>query len=251
MHYYKRHLGDYARDTGHLTALEHGVYNLLLDWYYINECPIPEDKAIRISRGNPEETKTVLSEFFSLSERGWVNKRAEVDIADYKVRAEKNRDTGKLGGRPKKTQTVSETNPETTLATSHKPLAITEKEQEQSPATADVPVPAKPKRAKSAELTLAEFADKCAEAGEQVIPADHAVWAYAEKVGLPADYVALAWGGFKAKHTAPGNPKRQASWRQTFLNSVKGNWTGYWAISQTGEYYLTTAGKQAEREARA
>lgn len=26
MNYYERHLGDYARDTGHLSIMEHGVY---------------------------------------------------------------------------------------------------------------------------------------------------------------------------------------------------------------------------------
>ena len=34
MNYYERHLGDYARDTGHLSMLEHGAYSLLLDRYY-------------------------------------------------------------------------------------------------------------------------------------------------------------------------------------------------------------------------
>lgn len=131
MNYYKRHLGDYARDTGHLSALEHGIYGLLLDWYYINERPIPADKAFRIAKGNRTETETVLSEFFTLGDEGWRHARADREIADYQARAEVNRVTGKLGGRPRKTQTVSERkpngNPNVTLATSHKP----QEEQEQ------------------------------------------------------------------------------------------------------------------------
>lgn len=125
MNYYKRHLGDYARDTGHLTALEHGIYTLLLDWYYVNECPIPFDKAIRIARGNPEQTQMVLEEFFKRQEtgqKGWIHSRADREIQEYQAKAERNREVGKLGGRPKKTQTVSERNPDVTLATSHKPL---------------------------------------------------------------------------------------------------------------------------------
>jgi hypothetical protein len=31
MKFYQRHLGDYARDTAHLSLLEHGVYSVLLD----------------------------------------------------------------------------------------------------------------------------------------------------------------------------------------------------------------------------
>lgn len=140
MNYYKRHLGDYARDTGHLSALEHGVYNLLLDWYYINERPIPADKAIRIAKGNRMETETVLAEFFFLTDEGWRHSRADREICDYQSRAEANRIIGKLGGRPRKTQTVSERkpngNPNVTLATSHKPLANT-KEEASRPALPD------------------------------------------------------------------------------------------------------------------
>lgn len=134
MNYYKRHLGDYARDTGHLSALEHGIYTLLLDWYYINECPIPDAKAKRIARGNPEETQTVLGEFFIETPEGWRHARADREIAEYKEKADRNREAGKLGGRPKKTQTVSERNPDITLATSHKPL----EEQEQA---AEITIP--------------------------------------------------------------------------------------------------------------
>lgn len=132
MHYYKRHLGDYARDTGHLTALEHGIYTLLLDWYYVNERPIPADKAIRIARGNPEETETVLREFFHLTDDGWRHHRADREIEAYTARSEVNREAGKLGGRPKKTQTVSETepkrNPDKTLTTNQEPLTKNQEE---------------------------------------------------------------------------------------------------------------------------
>lgn len=136
MNYYKRHLGDYAKDTGHLTALEHGVYTLLLDWYYANERAIPDSLTIRIARGNPEETQTVLSEFFQKTDAGWVHNYADRVIAEYNAKADRNRASGLLGGRPKKTQTVSEANPQETLATSHKPLAISQEEkQKKAPAT--------------------------------------------------------------------------------------------------------------------
>lgn len=128
MHYYKRHLGDYARDTGHLTALEHGVYTLLLDWYYANERPIPLDKPTRIARGNPEETQMVLDEFFHKTPEGWIHGYADRQIAEYQAKAERNREVGKLGGRPPKTQTVSKRNPEETLTINHKPLTTNHKE---------------------------------------------------------------------------------------------------------------------------
>jgi uncharacterized protein YdaU (DUF1376 family) len=72
MNYYERHLGDYARDTAHLSILEHGVYTLLLDRYYATEQPIPADQAHRVARARSREEKAavdaVLSEFFVLEE---------------------------------------------------------------------------------------------------------------------------------------------------------------------------------------
>ena len=128
-----------------------------------------------------------------------------------------------------------------------------EKEQEQAPASADAtPADPKPKKPKRAEITLAAFAEQCREAGEAVIPEDDAVFAYAEKVGLPDEYVGLAWTWFKAKYTdGSGKAKRYADWRATFRNAVKDCWPKFWAIGQGGEFYLTTAGKQAQLEAQA
>jgi uncharacterized protein YdaU (DUF1376 family) len=101
MHYYQHNIGDYARDTGHLTILEHGVYRLLLDWCYLNEKPITTEQAIRVSRGNPTETQSVLSEFFLLVSDGWMHKRIAIELEAYHAKAEKNRKNGAKGGRPK------------------------------------------------------------------------------------------------------------------------------------------------------
>ena len=35
MHYYTKHIKDYKTDTAHLTLLEHGVYNSLIDLYIL------------------------------------------------------------------------------------------------------------------------------------------------------------------------------------------------------------------------
>lgn len=105
MNYYERHLGDYARDTAHLTILEHGIYTLLLDRYYATERPIPDDQACRIARARDETEKkgvvSVLQEFFVLEEGCWVNKRAEAEIAAARDRINAARENGRKGGRPK------------------------------------------------------------------------------------------------------------------------------------------------------
>ena len=44
MHYYRKHVKDYIADTSHLTMLEHGVYNILIDTYVLTEKPLSLDK---------------------------------------------------------------------------------------------------------------------------------------------------------------------------------------------------------------
>lgn len=92
MNYYNRHLGDYARDAGHLTALEHGIYNLLIDWYYVNEQPIPDGKAHRFARCEPGQVRAVLEEFFTLDGDCWRHKRIDREIAEYRAKADRNRE---------------------------------------------------------------------------------------------------------------------------------------------------------------
>lgn len=119
-----------------------------------------------------------------------------------------------------------------------------------TPASDDAAPPVT-KKPKGQSCTLPTFLTACREAGEDAIPADDPIHAYAERVGLPSDYVRLAWRWFKSKYgpDGSGRAKRYTDWRRHFRNSVEGGWPKYWAIDQSGGYYLTTAGKQAEREA--
>lgn len=134
MHYYKFNIADYRKDTGHLSTIEHGIYRQLIDWYYLDEQPIPEETQVVIRRlrlGSDEVNflQNVLSDFFVLGKTGYTHKRIEVEIKDYQEQVEKNKNNGKLGGRPKKTQVVisglpdeSQNNPnQEPLTINHKP----------------------------------------------------------------------------------------------------------------------------------
>lgn len=155
MNYYKHHLGDYAAATRHLSLLEHGVYRCLIDIYYISEAPLPKDlRAVcRLvcarSKDEREAVELILEEFFLLTDDGWRNSRCDLEIEAAQAKAEKNRELGKRGGRPKKTETetVSENNPdgfqnETETVSennpSHKPLANSHK-PEVNPLASGVP----------------------------------------------------------------------------------------------------------------
>ncbi len=89
MNYYEHHLGDYMRDTAHLSMLEDGAYRRLMDAYYIKEAPIPTElrDACRLARAQAkqerEAVEIVLKEFFSLEPDGWHHKRCAAEIARY------------------------------------------------------------------------------------------------------------------------------------------------------------------------
>ncbi|MHB0973937.1 MAG: YdaU family protein [Thiobacillus sp.] len=115
MNYYERHLGDYAKDTVHLTMIEHGAYSVLLDRYYATECGIPADQVHRLARARTREEKqavdSVLSDFFELIEGIWINHRAEEEIAKAQTKIKAAQENGKRGGRPRKNQTQTEQKP--------------------------------------------------------------------------------------------------------------------------------------------
>ena len=97
MNYYPRHLGDYARDAGHLTLAEHGAYTLLLDRYYASERPIGREEAFRICRAISKQDKAavtrVLTEFFRWTDAGYRNKRADDEIAKAQGKSGKARES--------------------------------------------------------------------------------------------------------------------------------------------------------------
>lgn len=126
MHYYKFNIADWHLATSHLSLEEEAVYFKLINFYYDSEAAIPleTDSVIRRLRlGSVKDiVGIVLKEFFVLQNDGWHHLRCDDEIAKYHHKAEVNQRIGKLGGRPKKTQTVSVGIPEITLTTNHKPI---------------------------------------------------------------------------------------------------------------------------------
>lgn len=106
MHYYKRHIGDYAKKAGHLSVLEHGVYTLLLDAYYDREQPPTRAEAVRIARcRTPDEQAAldaVLADFFHEVDGRYVQDRVEEEFKKAEAQARANQANGSLGGRPRK-----------------------------------------------------------------------------------------------------------------------------------------------------
>jgi uncharacterized protein YdaU (DUF1376 family) len=137
MFYYSFHVGDYIHDTAHLSNDEDLAFRRLLDLYYTQEQPISnktQEVARRIRMATHVDiVQVVLNEFFVLDKANdcWRHKRCDETIAAYQAKAERNREVGKLGGRPKskpssnpsKTQMVSKDNPNhKPITNNHKPI---------------------------------------------------------------------------------------------------------------------------------
>lgn len=125
----------------------------------------------------------------------------------------------------------------------HDAIPETEREAErETEGGASAPAAGAPKKPR--EQTLPEW---LATIEGDAIPADDPIFTYASGVGLPADFLLIAWREFEARSTDSG--KRYRDWRKAFRNCVRANWYSLWAMDREGAYYLTTAGKQAERAA--
>lgn len=149
MNFYKHHIGDYDQATRHLSFVEDAAYSRLIRKYYAEEAPLPKDlkKILRLIGARTKEEKAavevVLEEFFELGEDGYHNSRCDRELEAKQAKAEVNRQVGKLGGRPKKTETQTEptNNPngyetetitvsEKTLASNQKPVTNNQIEEQ-------------------------------------------------------------------------------------------------------------------------
>jgi len=113
MIWYKFHIGDYLTHTVHLSDAEDLAYRRLLDLYYMSEKMIPlnHEAVARKIRLDLDITESVLGEFFERTENGYFNHRCDAEVIKYQHQVENNRQLGKRGGRPKKTESIAKDNP--------------------------------------------------------------------------------------------------------------------------------------------
>lgn len=104
MKFYKRFPGDITIKTGDLTLVEFGAYDRLLDHYYAKEQPIDPTRIYIVTRCQTAADRAavdrVLAEYWTLTEAGWVQERADEMIAEALPKIEAARENGKKGGRP-------------------------------------------------------------------------------------------------------------------------------------------------------
>lgn len=111
MNFIKLYVGDYQRDTGHLSIAEHGAYLLMLQHYYATEKPLPTGKPLhRLLRAETKEDReaieSVAKQFWIETQAGLINERADEEIQKAAHQRTVNQEIGRRGGRPKKTDSV-------------------------------------------------------------------------------------------------------------------------------------------------
>jgi len=127
MNYYQFHIGDYRSATAHLSLEEDATYKRLIDYQYDKEAPIPNDPAViaRRLRSTEALVRSILQEFFVLSEDGWLNCRVMEEIGSHQEFIDKQKFNGRKGGR--KTHAIADANPPLTLPSTNTQLPVLNK----------------------------------------------------------------------------------------------------------------------------
>lgn len=96
MNFYKHYIGDFQRDTGHLSLTERGAYLTLMHHYYATEKPLPNDHSAlcRVAGAITKQEQAavrVAMGFFVKVDSGLMHSRIEAEIEKAGQQADTNR----------------------------------------------------------------------------------------------------------------------------------------------------------------
>ena len=250
--------------------VEDAAYRRLLDVYYTREAPLPLDrKAVqKLARAQSKDERAavdyVLDEFFVEHDDGWHQLRCDEEIAKYlekAPRAAEKRENAKerqQRARERRAAMFEELRGygvtpswDTKTADLETLLSQAKERASHAPVTRDdtathTPVikpptsfanaqeVAPPVTAKQKAKVFRSWLTDIRNAGEKPVSAYLPVWDYADKAGLPAEWIELAWLRFRERYEndEKASRKRYTDWRRVFLNAVEGNWLGLWCWSE-------------------
>lgn len=164
MHYYSHNIGDYRKDTHHLSLLEHGVYRQLLDTYYLSEKPLNLDHAILMrthcarNADDVQAIENVLRDFFVRTEEGYIHKRCDVEIEAFHSKSVSARESAKARWdrvRAEKEANAMRTHSEGNA--NHKPLTKNQEPEDQEPLSPSATPAVKPERKEPAFKRILEI----------------------------------------------------------------------------------------------
>ena len=97
MNYYPFHIGDYISHTSHLSDAEDLAYRRMIDLYYQTEEPFKDIAWVaRRIKSTSEIVKLLLEEFFEFDSEVWRSKRADEEIAKYRLKADSARNANRV-----------------------------------------------------------------------------------------------------------------------------------------------------------
>lgn len=221
MNFYKHYIGDFQRDTGHLSLTERGAYLSLMHHYYATEKPLPSslDALCRIagavSKIEREAVKEV-TKFFVLVDSGLMHNRIEAELEKAGDVSNTNREIAIA--REAKRRATKESRPEHEACTK-RDESVTRTEHEQS--TNQTPDTINNKTIKTKTQKRAAGADVFPEISNRELVADWleirklkklattgtAIAGFVREAGLSGLSLEAVlticcengWGGFKAK----------------------------------------------------
>jgi hypothetical protein len=117
-----------------------------------------------------------------------------------------------------------------------------------SPSASSTNTPISPQGGKrTSAVGLKTWIETRRAAGQKLIPDDDPIHEYAEKTGIPVEFLTLAWLEFRHRYCQP-DAKKYIDWPKVFRTAVRCNYLKLWYLDAgSGQYGLTTAGKQAQR----
>jgi uncharacterized protein YdaU (DUF1376 family) len=128
MYYYQFNIGDYASHTRNLSLLEDLAYRRLLDEYYLHEHPLSAsvtDVARQIGfRDHEDSVKFVLDTFFVMTDKGYINPRADKEISHFHSKIAQASNAGKASAQRRlnaRSTDVQPTNNQQPITNNHKP----------------------------------------------------------------------------------------------------------------------------------
>ena len=206
MHYYQFNIGDYASHTRYLTPMQDLAYRRLLDLYYLKEKPIPNNNPAALIGMNDclTDVEQVLNEYFVPTNNGWVNNRAEQQIAEYQSKQKSASAAGKKSAEVRRAikdapieQTFNDRSTDVQLTNNHKPITIKQE-------------PIKELATKVAQTKTSQLSK------DWILPDEWAIWAKEQRPDLNVNQVA---DGFKDYWISEAKVK--ADWFATWRNWIR------------------------------
>lgn len=205
-HWMPLFVGDYLRDTGHLTAAEHGAYLLLLmhAWSRDGLLPLDEERLRTMARmdrkGWAKSRETVLS-FFMKTHEGYRNARVDRELSASQVISKTRRDAGIIGAAKRwKTNETPMANA-TDLPMAKRCPPQPQPQEEINPPSPSESVPPTARRGSRLAADWMPGPDERA---------------FAESLGLDPDKIAASFRDYW--HAATGSNATKANWPATWRN---------------------------------